>query len=169
MLLEIQALEKQTTDNHTKAQTAAVSFLSADQKTKLKALEDSSKLREEIGEAARLNLLAAPAAPPAGTGAAAAQSPRHQSLLTQTLSATARGTCPDIMGTELRVQCQSQMPMMGQVLAQKGSITGATFVGIQDTPTGPAETYRVNFAQGAMIWLIATSPDGKIQILWSPG
>ena len=61
LLLEIQALEKQITDNHTKAQTAAVSFLSADQKTKLKALEDSSKLREEIGEAARLNLLAAPA------------------------------------------------------------------------------------------------------------
>jgi len=60
LLLEIQALEKQVTDNHTKAQTAAVSFLSADQKTKLKALEDASKLREEIGEAARLNLLAAP-------------------------------------------------------------------------------------------------------------
>jgi hypothetical protein len=109
------------------------------------------------------------AAPPAETGVAAAQSPRHQSLLTQTLSATARGTCPDIMGTELRVQCQNQMPMMGQLLARKGRITSATFVGIQDTPTGPAETYRVNFAQGAMVWFIATSPDGKIQILWSPG
>lgn len=66
LLLEIQALEKQITDNHTKAQTAAVSFLSADQKTKLKGLEDASKLREEIGEASRLNLLAAPAPGAAG-------------------------------------------------------------------------------------------------------
>ena len=68
-LLEIQTLEKKFADNRTKTKTAAVSFLSAEQKTKLKALDDASKLREEIGEATRLSLLVAPlSAIPQGTG-----------------------------------------------------------------------------------------------------
>jgi Spy/CpxP family protein refolding chaperone len=69
-MLEIQALRKQLEANHTKAREQAVSFLSTDQKAKLKTLEDAEKLREEIGEAHALNLLAPPAggAGPVGFG-----------------------------------------------------------------------------------------------------
>lgn len=60
-MLEIAALRKTLDANMTKAREQALSFLSADQKTKLKALEDAEKLREEIGQAHALQLLAAPA------------------------------------------------------------------------------------------------------------
>jgi Spy/CpxP family protein refolding chaperone len=63
-VLEIQALRKQLETNHTKARELAVSFLSADQKTKLKALEDAEKLRDEIRQAHALQLLAPPADAP---------------------------------------------------------------------------------------------------------
>jgi len=63
-MLEIAALRKMMDSNTTKAREQALSFLSADQKTKLKTLEDAEKLREEIGQAHALELLAAPA----GTG-----------------------------------------------------------------------------------------------------
>lgn len=63
-MLEIAALRKTLDANMSKAREQALSFLSADQKTKLKALEDAEKLREEIGQAHALQLLAAPA----GTG-----------------------------------------------------------------------------------------------------
>jgi len=63
-MLEIAALRKMMDSNTTKAHEQALSFLSADQKTKLKTLEDAEKLREEIGQAHALELLAAPA----GTG-----------------------------------------------------------------------------------------------------
>jgi Spy/CpxP family protein refolding chaperone len=63
-MLEIAALRKTMDANLAKAREQALSFLSADQKTKLKALEDAEKLREEIGQAHALQLLA----PPAGSG-----------------------------------------------------------------------------------------------------
>ncbi len=62
-MLEIDALRKQAKANLDKARTQALSFLSADQKTKLKQLEDAEKLRVEIGEAHALLLLTPPATP----------------------------------------------------------------------------------------------------------
>lgn len=59
-MLEIAALRKSMEANFTKAREQALSFLNADQKTKLKALEDAEKLREEIGQAHALQLLAPP-------------------------------------------------------------------------------------------------------------
>lgn len=67
-MLEIQALHKQVETNQTKAREQALSFLDAGQKTKLKALEDAEKLREEIGEAHALQLLAPPANAQQGPG-----------------------------------------------------------------------------------------------------
>ena len=60
-MLEIQALRNQLETNNTKAREQALSFLSADQKTKLKALEDAENLRDEIRQAHALQLLAQPA------------------------------------------------------------------------------------------------------------
>ncbi len=70
-MLEIQALRKQLETNHAKAREQALSFLSADQKTKLKALEDAEKLRDEIRQAHALQLLA----PPAGVQGPGGQGP----------------------------------------------------------------------------------------------
>jgi len=63
-MLEIQAIRKQLEANHTKSLEQAASFLSADQKTKLKALEDAAKLQPVIHEAHALQLLAPPAGGP---------------------------------------------------------------------------------------------------------
>ena len=60
-VLEIAAIRKQLDAAHTKLREQATSFLSADQKTKLKALEDAEKLQPAIGQAHGLELLAQPA------------------------------------------------------------------------------------------------------------
>lgn len=60
-MIEIRDLQKQITAAQAKIQEQALSFLTADQKTKLKALEDAEKLRPAIGQAHALHLLAPPA------------------------------------------------------------------------------------------------------------
>lgn len=60
-VLEIASIRKQIDAAHTKLREQTTSFLSADQKTKLKALEDAEKLRPAIGQAHALELLAPPA------------------------------------------------------------------------------------------------------------
>ena len=77
-VLEIASIRKQLDAAHTKLREQAASFLSADQKTKLKVLEDAEKLRPAIGQAHALELLAPPAnaAGPRGPGAGG-PGPRH--------------------------------------------------------------------------------------------
>lgn len=60
-MLEIQSLRKQLDAAMSNVHDQAVSFLTADQKTKLKALDDAAKLRPAIGQAHELHLLAPPA------------------------------------------------------------------------------------------------------------
>ena len=67
-MLEINALRKQVKAVMDATQVRAVSFLSADQKTKLKALEDAAKLQPAIGQAAGLGLLQPPQGAPGGPG-----------------------------------------------------------------------------------------------------
>jgi len=68
LMLEIRALQKQIELAMTTSRTQAVSFLSAEQKTKLTALEQAAKLRPAIEQATRLGLLEAPAPGPGGPG-----------------------------------------------------------------------------------------------------
>jgi Spy/CpxP family protein refolding chaperone len=63
LLIDIQALRRQVETTHTNFQTQAVALLNDAQKTKLKALDDASKLAPTIGQAVSLNLLT-PARPP---------------------------------------------------------------------------------------------------------
>ena len=60
-MIEIRDLQKQIAAAQAKIQEQALSFLSADQKTKLKALDEAEKLRPAIGQAHALHLLAPPA------------------------------------------------------------------------------------------------------------
>jgi Spy/CpxP family protein refolding chaperone len=57
LLLDIEALRKRTETAHASYQTQAVATLTADQKTKLKTLEDAQKLQLAIMQAIGLNLL----------------------------------------------------------------------------------------------------------------
>ena len=103
-----------------------------------------------------------------GIGTANAQ--QHADLLKQVLEESAKGNCPaSLMSPLLRGTCESQMPGMGQALTVKGSITKTEFMGMQQSPMGPAEVYKVTFAAGTMMWMISTGSDGKILVLWSPG
>ena len=67
VVLATHALRKQISDVHTRFQTQALQVLTADQKTKLKALEDAMKLQPAIQQAIGLGLLT-PANPPEGAG-----------------------------------------------------------------------------------------------------
>lgn len=58
IMLEIQGLRKQVDSAQANLRAQATSFLTTDQKTKLKTLEDAEKLRDEIREAHSLQLLA---------------------------------------------------------------------------------------------------------------
>lgn len=68
IVLDIEALRKQLNLQNEALTTTVVSFLTADQKTKLKALDDAAKLRPAIEEATMLHLLTPPAGAP-GPGA----------------------------------------------------------------------------------------------------
>lgn len=71
LMVEIKGLNQQIRLNDQKFNAQAVALLTADQKAKLKGLEDAAKLRAAIGQAAALNLLQPPddvAAGPGGPG-----------------------------------------------------------------------------------------------------
>ena len=61
LTLEIHALRKNAADTRKKYQDMAVAALTADQKTRLKALQDAAKLVDTIQQAAGLGLLDPPA------------------------------------------------------------------------------------------------------------
>ncbi len=70
LLIDIQNLRKQITQAHSNFHDQAVNSLTADQKTKLKALEAAAQLRPAIDQAAFLDLLTLqnPAGPGFGMG-----------------------------------------------------------------------------------------------------
>jgi len=68
LVLDIQALRKQVSTANSSLQAQAVSVLTADQKTKLNALQDAAKLQPAIREAEFLFLLAPPTPPAGGPG-----------------------------------------------------------------------------------------------------
>lgn len=95
---------------------------------------------------------------------------QYGDLLIEALSASANGECPtSIMSNMLASTCQSQMPGLGQALQQAGEINGVQFMGIDQSPNGPVEVYRVDFENRDMTWAINTGSDGKIMVLWSSG
>ena len=60
LILDAEAIRKQIRTQHDALQSTTQSFLTADQKTKLKALEDAAKLAPAIHEAVGLHLIAGP-------------------------------------------------------------------------------------------------------------
>ena len=69
LILDAEAIRKQIRTQHDALQSTAQSFLTADQKTKLKALEDAAKLAPAIHEAVGLHLVTGPeGAGPGGPG-----------------------------------------------------------------------------------------------------
>jgi len=97
-------------------------------------------------------------------------SPQLESLLRKTLNAIQAGS-PNYSDMEpmLADQVEQQLAPMRQRFASLGSIRVIEFKGMQSTPSGPAEYYRVRFDNGQMAWMINLSPSKKISVLWSPG
>lgn len=96
--------------------------------------------------------------------------PQLESLLRKTLNAVQSGA-PNYSDMEpmLADQVEQQLAPMRQRFAALGAIRAIEFRGIQSTPSGPAEYYRVRFDNGQMAWMINLSPSKKISVLWSPG
>jgi hypothetical protein len=68
LVVEIDNLRKQVADARTSAHTQVLAVLTADQKTKLTALEEAAKLIPAIHEAAALGLIEAPVGAGMGPG-----------------------------------------------------------------------------------------------------
>ena len=68
ILLDIQTLRKTITTTEASYNTQAVALLTADQKTKLAALQTAAALRPQISEATALGLLMPPSPPSGATG-----------------------------------------------------------------------------------------------------
>jgi hypothetical protein len=92
-------------------------------------------------------------------------------VLKKALNEAAEGKCPpSLMSPLLLDACEKQMPAMGANIKQRGSITSVEFKGVQQTPSGPTDAYRVKFSGGtSMLWLISVGSDDKILVLWSGG
>lgn len=105
-----------------------------------------------------------------GTSWAQNASPQLESLLRKTLNAVQSGS-PNYSDMEpmLADQVEQQLAPMRQRFAALGAIRTIEFRGIQSTPSGPAEYYRVRFENGQMAWMINLTPSKKIGVLWSPG
>jgi len=69
LVIEGQDYTKQIAENRAKSRETALTFLSAEQKTKLKTLEEAMQLRGEISAAQRLNLISGPVEGMGGPGA----------------------------------------------------------------------------------------------------
>lgn len=96
--------------------------------------------------------------------------PRLEQLLRRALSSVAAGRCaPELMTPVLQYQCEQQVAPMAQHLQRLGSISSVTFRGTQAGPTGVSEAYLVQFGNGQMMWVVASDPDGKLVVFWSPG
>jgi hypothetical protein len=91
-------------------------------------------------------------------------------LLQKTLDSVRAGT-PNYSSMEpLTADAVEQgLPQTKRRLTALGAIKSVEYRGIQSTPSGDAETWRVRFENGTMNWLISVTPRGKILILWSPG
>lgn len=87
------------------------------------------------------------------------------------LKSMANGKCPsDLMGPILLDQCEQQLSAMQERLSSLGTIKEAQYRGVEQLPNGAeAKAYKVIFARGTMMWLAATSSNGKLNVLWSPG
>jgi len=96
--------------------------------------------------------------------------PQLESLLRKTLNAVQSGS-PNYSDMEpmLADQVEQQLAPMRQRFAALGAIRAIEFRGVQSTPSGPAEYYRVRFDNGQMAWMINVTPSKKIGVLWSPG
>jgi hypothetical protein len=101
-----------------------------------------------------------------------AQSPAPQleSLLRKTLNAVQAGS-PNYSDMEpiTADQVEASLSAVRQRLNAMGSIKSIEFRGMQSTPGGPAEAYRVRFENGQMTWLINLAPTKKIGVIWTPG
>ena len=91
--------------------------------------------------------------------------------VTDALNAAAKGKCPDtILGPLVLDACEQQITRMQPALARLGAIKDLRYRGVEQLPTGvEVEVYRVVFANGEMLWMVAAGPNGKLTVLYSPG
>jgi hypothetical protein len=106
-----------------------------------------------------------------GTATAVLAAPPEttESLLIATLQANASGECPDaLMAAALKAECEQNLPTFVDILKRLGSIQAAQFQGTETIPSGPAEIYKVTFANGDMTFIINTLDDGRAMTLIAP-
>ena len=91
--------------------------------------------------------------------------------LTDALTQVAKGTCSEtLLGPLVLAACEQQLSRMQPALQSLGAITGLRYRGVEQMPTGvQAEVYRVTFAKGQTVWMVAAGPNGKLTVLYSPG
>jgi hypothetical protein len=94
-----------------------------------------------------------------------------RSTLREALVEAAKGNCPErLLGALVLDACEQQIARMKTALQNLGAIKELRYRGLEQLPTGgEAEVYRVVFANGQMVWMVAASPNGKLTVFYSPG
>jgi hypothetical protein len=106
-----------------------------------------------------------------GVGNAQQSGGTLRTKVTDALSAVARGSCPEtLMSALLLDACEQQLGRMQARLRDLGPIRELRYRGNEQMPNGiEAEVYRVVFTNGEMTWAAAAGPNGKLNVLYSPG
>ncbi|MGW9329647.1 MerR family transcriptional regulator [Bosea sp. NPDC055594] len=68
------------------------------------------------------------------------------------------------MSRELAIVVGEQFPFVQAELAAKGDLRQLVFKGVE--PSGPADIYEAQFANGKLEWGIGLADDGKVHALW---
>ena len=101
--------------------------------------------------------------------AAQAQQPTLQSELVSLLGQLRNGQCASEMTPILHAQCLQQIGNFRARLGGLGNISQVTFKGFQYENGSTSELYDIRFANGDMLWRIASDGHGQISMLWTPG
>jgi hypothetical protein len=92
-----------------------------------------------------------------------------EGLLVAALEANAAGQCPaSLMAFVLQSECERNLPTLSALLKRLGPIQSVDFQGTDSLPNGPAEVFKVTFANGDMTFIINTQDDGRAMSLVSP-
>ena len=100
---------------------------------------------------------------------ATAGAQQAQAKVRQAVEEAAQGRCSDILSTPLKSACDQQIAQTAEVLQSLGPIKAFEFRGMEQGPNGEAESYVATYESVRLVWMATTTPDGKLNGLWSPG
>ncbi len=80
-----------------------------------------------------------------------------------------QGTCSDVLSITVKYECSQTIEQYYRIVRDLGPLISLNYLGIEQTPKGPADAFLAKHENGEMLWLGMLAPDGKLSLFWSPG